>query len=235
MKELEKSYQVLMTSLVTALEGRDHQARGHARRVVVYSQAIADRLGLSTEERRNLAFGAYLHDVGKLGIDDALLQKPASLSEAEWEEMRRHPTIGVLILQGAEFLLQGALDVILYHHERYDGRGYPLGLVGEEIPLLTRVFTVADAFDAMTAKRSYRGALTIEEALGVIREEVGRQFCPRCAETFLSFSPEELVFFRRLAEDDHCGHVAKSSSFFLEDLLAKLRLKPTRTTVAKLR
>ncbi|MCL6614026.1 MAG: HD-GYP domain-containing protein [Firmicutes bacterium] len=221
MKELERSYQGLMMSLVAALEGRDHQAQGHARRVVAYSQAIADRLGLSTEERRNLVFGAYLHDVGKLGVDDALLQKPASLSEAEWEEMRRHPTIGVQILQGVEFFLKGAMDVILCHHERYDGKGYPLGLAGEDIPLLARIFTVADSFDAMTADRPYRGALMLEEAREIIREEAGKQFCPRCVEAFLSFSCEELAFFRKLAEEDHLAYLGEANGSFFKGLLAR--------------
>ena len=194
--DLERSYQSVMIALVAALESRDHQAMGHSRRVVAYAMALGERLGLTQAERRDLLFGGYLHDVGKIGVHDALLRKTSGLSEGEWEEMRRHPSIGMEILQDVGFL-GGASDVILHHHERFDGRGYPGGLAGQDIPLLARLFAVADAFDAMTVDRPYRKALTFEEACGIIREESGRQFCPTCVTAFLSFGEEELLAVRR--------------------------------------
>lgn len=201
LQDLEHSYQSVMIALVAALESRDHQAQGHSRRVVAYAQAIAERLGLTPEEKRHLLFGGYLHDVGKIGMDDALLRKTSSLTEEEWTEMRRHPMLGLNILEGVDFL-GGALEIILYHHERYDGRGYPQGLAGTDIPLLARVFAVADAFDAMTADRPYRKALPVEQARRTIREEAGRQFCPRCAEAFLSLGEDELDAIRREVEEN---------------------------------
>ena len=222
MQEMERTYHGLMMCLVDALETRDHQAKGHSRRVVAYALAIADKIGLSEEEKKNLILGAYLHDIGKLGVNEQVLQKPGRLSEEEWYQMRRHPILGMEILHGLDFLLKGALDVVLYHHERYDGNGYPEKLAGEEIPLLARIFAVADAFDAMTADRPYRRALSIKEARTVIREEAGRQFCPRCVEAFLSYSFEELDHLRRLAEEGYLGYLERfdqslSNNVFLEN------------------
>lgn len=189
--ELEHSYQSVMIALVAALDSRDHLAKGHSCRVVAYALAIADRLELSPDERRDLTFGGYLHDVGKIGLDDSLLRKKSPLSEDEWAEMRRHPAIGLEILEEVDFL-GGASDVILHHHEHYDGQGYPMGLAGAEIPLLARIFAVADAFDAMTADRPYRRAMSFAEAREAIAIESSLQFCPMCVYAFLSYSDKEL-------------------------------------------
>lgn len=200
LKDIEHSYQSVMIALVAALDSRDHQAIGHSHRVVAYSQALGAKLDLSPSEQRDLLFGGYLHDIGKIGMEDKLLRKTSSLSEAEWEEMRQHPRIAINILNDVDFL-NGASDVILHHHERFDGQGYPGKLSGPDIPLLARVFAVADAFDAMTMDRPYRKAITVDHARQVIRKESGRQFCPACVEAFLSFSLQELGAIRLSAEE----------------------------------
>lgn len=198
--ELEHTYQSAMYALVAALDSRDHLSGGHSRRVVAYALAIGERVGLSPAQKRDLTFGGYLHDVGKIGVEDSLLRKDSSLSETEWVEMRRHPIIGHEILQDVDFL-SGASEVVLYHHERYDGRGYPIGLAGEDIPLLARLFAVADAFDAITADRPYRKALSFARAREIIAMETGKQFCPDCVRAFLSLTDEELRGIRREAEE----------------------------------
>ncbi|MGE5529442.1 MAG: HD-GYP domain-containing protein, partial [Patescibacteria group bacterium] len=178
-------------ALVAALDTRDHLARGHSSRVVGYALAIGNKLRLSQEELRDLAFGGYLHDLGKISLDDSLLRKETSLSDGEWDEMRRHPLIGHEILREMDFL-GGASEVVLYHHERYDGQGYPAGISGEDIPLLARIFAVADAFDAMTADRPYRPAGTFAQAREAITGQSGKQFCPKCVRAFLSLTDSEL-------------------------------------------
>lgn len=142
---------------------------------------------MEEEELTYIRWGALLHDIGKLGIPDSILLKPGRLTEEEWEEMKRHPEYAHEMLSGIEFL-RPALEIPYCHHERWDGKGYPRGLKGEEIPLAARIFAVVDAWDAMRSDRPYRGALTREEALEEIRKGAGIQFDPRVVEAFLELS-----------------------------------------------
>ncbi len=194
---LEEAYRGTLHALTSALDLRDGETYGHCRRVMGYSLAIGRQMGLPSEEMQTLAWGALLHDLGKIGIRDAILLKPGKLTPEEWAEMQQHVVIGYQMVQSIPFLSRAA-TVIRFHHERFDGKGYPDGVKGEEIPLLARIFSVADAFDAMTSSRPYRKEpLTMEEAIAVLRQESGRQFCPKVVEAFLQLSPGELEEIRQ--------------------------------------
>lgn len=193
--KLRLAYRSTLESLLTALESKDHETHGHSKRVVAYSLAIAERLGLSGDELRDLRWGALLHDIGKIGVRDAVLLKPGKLSDGEWQEIREHPRIGYRMLKGVTFLGE-VPTLVLHHHEFWNGTGYPDGLAGEEIPFGARVFAVADAFDAMTSPRPYRPILSVENAVIEIKDNVGTQFCPTCARAFLKIPIEELYRIR---------------------------------------
>ncbi|HSP54440.1 MAG TPA: HD-GYP domain-containing protein, partial [Dehalococcoidia bacterium] len=154
MTSLGRAYEGTLKSLVTALDARDAETAGHSERVADLTMAIAAEMGLQpgTDEWRHISWGALLHDVGKIAIPDGVLRKPSSLNDEEWQAMRTHPGTGHDILQTVDFL-QPAAEIVLAHHERWDGGGYPRGLRGEEIPMGARIFMVADAFDAMTSDR----------------------------------------------------------------------------------
>ena len=192
---LESAYRSTLLALTAALEARDRDTHGHSERVVSFSLRLGRELGLEREQMRSLEFGALLHDIGKLGIPDAILRKPARLSEDEWGKMRLHPLLGVRILRGIAFL-DGASRVVGQHHERWDGSGYPLGLRGEEIDLNARIFAVADAFDAMTSDRVYRPGRVYEEASAEIEAHAGTQFDPRVVEAFARVPAEEWAAIR---------------------------------------
>jgi len=184
-RQLEASYESTLQALVTALDYRDNETQGHSRRVVEYAVLLAERMGIEEPELAWVRRGAILHDVGKIGVPDAILKKPGPLSQEEWEQMRKHPEMGYGMLRHVAFL-RPALDIVLSHQERWDGSGYPRGLKGEEIPLGARIFAVVDTFDAMTSDRPYRRALSIREAREEIRRFSGLQFDPLVAETFLA-------------------------------------------------
>ena len=152
MGSLEGAYRSTLQALTAALETRDAETHGHSQRVVTYSLRLGREYGLSREQLKALEFGALLHDIGKIGVPDAILRKPAKLTEEEWVRMREHPLHGQQILRGIQFL-EGAALVVAQHHEKWDGSGYPLGLKGDEIDLCARIFAVADAFDAITNQR----------------------------------------------------------------------------------
>lgn len=187
MTSLGSAYDGTLRSLVAALDARDSETAGHSERVADLTMAIATEMGFEpdTEPWRNLSWGALLHDVGKIAIPDGILRKPGHLTETEWDAMRTHPHAGFEILKSVDFLAPAA-DIVLAHHERYDGKGYPHGLTAEEIPLGARVFMIADAFDAMTSDRTYRTAMAAEEALAEILRHSGTQFDPICVMGFLS-------------------------------------------------
>jgi putative nucleotidyltransferase with HDIG domain len=191
LRELESTYSQTLWSLVAALDAREHETGNHSQRVVRYSLAVARRLGLPERDLPDLGRGALLHDIGKIGVPDAILLKPGPLAEAEWREMRRHPQIGYEILRSIGFLEHSA-EMVLAHQERFDGRGYPSGLRGDDVPIGARIFAIADTYDAMTSDRPYRRALST----GTAREEIARcsgtQFDPRCVDAFLSMTPGEL-------------------------------------------
>lgn len=170
----------LAEALAEALDARDRYTAGHSLRVADYAEAIARELDRPSAEIETIRMAAWLHDVGKIGIPDAVLLKPGPLSPEEFGLVKLHPQIGRRILERAQGF-EHVLDAVELHHENYDGTGYPYGLRGEQIPFAARVIRVADAFDAMTTSRCYRPALTNESAIDVIHRGSGREFDPKCA------------------------------------------------------
>jgi putative nucleotidyltransferase with HDIG domain len=189
--DLENTYSQTLWTLVAALDAREHETSDHSQRVVRATLAIARRLGVPEAEWPDLGRGALLHDIGKIGVPDAILLKPGKLTPDEWVEMRKHPQTGFNILRSVDFLARPA-DMVLAHQERYDGGGYPRGLAGEAIPLSARIFAIADTFDAMTSDRPYRRRLDVDAARAEIQRCAGTQFDPRASEAFLSLRPDEL-------------------------------------------
>ncbi|HWG43862.1 MAG TPA: HD domain-containing phosphohydrolase [Gemmataceae bacterium] len=191
-----------VTALAQAVELRDRYTGGHTQRVTNYTLLLAECLGLPSTERLLLQVGVPLHDIGKIGVDDAVLRKAGALDSVEFESMRSHTVRGAAILQGIPGLA-AVLPIIRSHHERWDGKGYPDGLAGEAIPLLARMVAVADAFDAMTSDRPYRKSMPLGRAFAEIAAGSGRQFDPRCAAAFLKLRPtlEEMLQQRRALVD----------------------------------
>lgn len=174
-------------ALAGALEVRDVVSGHHLHRVTEIAQACMEKVDPQLATNEEVTFGFTLHDVGKIGVPDAVLSKPGPLSDEEWELMRRHPELGVKIVQPIGFS-SAATDIILWHHERWDGSGYPTGLGAEEIPVTARAFAVADAYDAMTSDRPYRAAMPSEDALTAIRSESGKRFDPSMVEVFMGLA-----------------------------------------------
>ena len=195
LKEIEGTYEATLIALVSAMDAREHEMQSHSQRVREYTLTLARKMGLGGNELKDISRGALLHDVGKIGISDNILLKPAKLTEEEWLEMRKHPYIGYKILEGIKFL-EGAVSIVYSHQECYDGSGYPRGLKGEEIPLGARLFAVADTLDAMTSDRPYRKALSLEAAREEILRCSGTQFDPQVAELFLATSRNEWLEIR---------------------------------------
>ncbi len=183
LNSLEGAYRSTLKALTAALETRDSETHGHSERVVTYSLRLGREYGLNSAEMKALEFGSLLHDIGKIGVPDSILRKPAKLTEEEWVRMREHPLHGQQILRGIEFL-QGASRVVAQHHEKWDGTGYPLGLQKEEIDICARIFSVADAFDAITSDRVYRRGKPYEAAAQELDDWAGRQFDPKVVEAF---------------------------------------------------
>jgi len=181
---LQLAYDATLAGWSRALDLRDRETEGHTQRVTELTVRLAQAMGVPGAELVHIRRGALLHDIGKLGVPDAILLKPGPLTEEEWAVMRQHPEYAYRWLSAIEFL-RPALDIPYCHHERWDGGGYPRGLKGEEIPLAARIFAVVDVFDALTSDRPYRKAWTREEALRYIREQAGHQFDPKVVEVFL--------------------------------------------------
>ncbi len=165
------------------LEHRDLETQGHTERVAELAVRLGRELGFPDLE--GLRLGAYFHDLGKLALPDEVLKKPAALNTGEWRLVKTHPEVGFEILQDLPFLPQTALNVVLYHHERWDGSGYPKGLKGEEIPLEARIFAVVDVWDALVSERSYKPAWPPERAREELRAQAGRTLDPKVVEAFL--------------------------------------------------
>ena len=183
LNSLEGAYRSTLKALTAALETRDSETHGHSERVVTYSLRLGREYGLNSDEMKSLEFGSLLHDIGKIGVPDSILRKPAKLTEEEWVRMREHPLHGQQILRGIEFL-QGAARVVAQHHEKWDGSGYPFGLRAEDIDICARIFAVADAFDAITSDRVYRRGKSYEAAAKELDDWAGRQFDPKVVEAF---------------------------------------------------
>jgi putative two-component system response regulator len=180
---LEDAYRSTLRALTAALETRDSETHGHSERVVSYSLRLGREYGLNRDEMKALEFGSLLHDIGKIGVPDLILRKPGKLTDEEWVRMKEHPLHGQQILRGIEFL-KGAARVVAQHHEKWDGSGYPLGLRELDIDVCARIFSVADAFDAITSDRVYRRGKSYEAAAEELDEWAGRQFDPKVVEAF---------------------------------------------------
>ena len=157
---------------------------GHVEKVVIYCRAIAEELNLSKSDKDTLIYGAYMHDIGKINIDEDILNKKMKLSDDEWMQLKKHPENGVEIIKSVK-ALKNVIPLILYHHERYDGKGYPNNLKGEEIPYLARILTIADSFDAMTTNRPYNVRKSFKEAVEELRKCSGTQFDKEIVEVFI--------------------------------------------------
>ncbi len=198
LRELEFSYDYTLEAFGGALDLKDAETEGHCHRVTSYTVLIARRMGVEAASLRQIARGAFLHDIGKMGIPDGILRKPGPLTDEERVVMRRHCEIGYQALRNIPFLRQAA-QIVLTHQERYDGSGYPRGLRDDEIPLGSRIFAVADALDAMISDRPYRRAMPLETAIEEIRRNSGTQFDPKVVEVFLSMPRETWLQYRKSA------------------------------------
>jgi putative nucleotidyltransferase with HDIG domain len=198
-RQLQASYVATIEALVSAIEAKDTYTRGHTARVAKYARAVAVELGLDREQLQQVDYGAALHDVGKIGIYEHVLNKRGGLSDDELALMRSHPTVGDRILARIEFLSEARLAV-RYHHERIDGSGYPDGLKGAQIPLIAKIVAVADAFDAMTTTRSYQDPIGPDEALRQLESKSGSQFDSEVAGAFVRLVREGRLAGISLAE-----------------------------------
>src|ERR1700678_90927 len=182
--DLQKSYDITLEALGDALDLKDAETEFHSKRVTAYTIAIARKMGLSKEEIKTIAYGAFLHDFGKMAIPDEILRKPGKLTDEQMAIMREHCYLGYKIISRIPFLAEAA-EIVYAHQEHYDGSGYPRGLKGEEIPLGARIFAIADTLDAMRSDRPYRKAQSIEAARKEIELWSGRQFDPDIVKVFL--------------------------------------------------
>ena len=181
---LEKAYLESIETLRFTVEARDTYTRGHSDRVSEYSVLIGEALHLSEDEIRNLRIGGLFHDIGKIGVPDSILQKPSKLTDDEYSEIKNHPSIGAHILSSAT-LFHDIIPIVKHHHEKYDGTGYPGMLKGNDIPYLARIAAVADSFDAMTSKRTYRDAKPLDDVINEFKRCRGTQFDPEITDVFI--------------------------------------------------
>lgn len=183
--KLESAYMETIEILRFTVEAKDTYTKGHSDRVAEFSELIGKRLGLSESELKTLRIGGLFHDIGKIGIPDSILLKTTRLDDNEYSEIKNHPAIGAHILSNAT-VFQDIIPIVKHHHERFDGNGYPSKLKGNDIPYLARITSIADSFDAMTSKRSYRDSLSIDIVKTEILKNSGTQFDPEIASVFLN-------------------------------------------------
>lgn len=191
-EELERTYDQTLKALMSALDARDRETEGHSMRVSRLACLLGEKIGLNSEQLKALERGALLHDIGKIGISDTILHKPGKLTDDEWKIMRLHPDIGSRIVERIPFL-QESMSVVRYHHERWDGSGYPLGIKATDIPVQARIFAVVDVFDALTSNRNYRKKSTPQEALEYLREQSGVLFDGEIVETLAKLPYADFV------------------------------------------
>ena len=196
---MEKAYLDSIQTLRYTVEAKDPYTRGHSDRVAEYSVLIGEKLGLSEADLKTLRVGGLFHDIGKIGIPDSILLKESKLTDDEYSEIKNHPSIGAHILCNAE-VFQDIIPIVKHHHERYDGRGYPGKLQGENIPYFARIAAVADAFDAMTSKRTYRNSLPIGVVRAEIEKNLGTQFDPELGKIFLNIIDNEYDKIKEIQE-----------------------------------
>ncbi len=202
LRKLEWNYNFTLKALVTALESRDEESGGHSLRVVRYSLELARLMGITDKNfLKVLYYGSLLHDIGKIGIPDAILKKQSALSDDEWEIMKTHPIKGYKYLHRIEFL-EEASQIVLHHHEKYDGSGYPDGLEAEHIPLGSRIFSVADMIDAITSGRPYQEAKSFEDADDELTAHSGKQFDPQVVRAFKLKNLEYWKELKKKTEED---------------------------------
>jgi putative nucleotidyltransferase with HDIG domain len=204
LQKIANANEETLVGLVSALDLREHNTCLHSQRVREYTELIARRFGVDEEARREIGLGALLHDVGKIAIPDQILLNTGKLTEEQWSEMHKHPEIGYRMVKRIGFL-KNAAEIVYAHHERYDGKGYPRGLKGEEIPLGARLFKVADVYDALTSLRLYRSPLSYEEAAAKIMNQKNRQFDPAVVKVFMALAPEELQSIAKRYPDGYAG------------------------------
>jgi HD-GYP domain-containing protein (c-di-GMP phosphodiesterase class II) len=195
-RELESTYGATLEALGSALDTRDVGTEAHSRRVHGYALATAREYGIVEADLRDLAHGVLLHDIGKIGIPDGILLKPGPLTPEEWKIMRTHPEIGKRLIENIPFL-RGAVPIVYSHHEKWDGSGYPRGLQGEDIPVGARIFSVVDAFDAMTFDRPYSRAVSFGAARAELRRSAGAHFDPAVVEAFMRLPDHVLEDIRQ--------------------------------------
>ena len=198
-EELERAYLDTIGILRQTVEAKDPYTRGHSDRVSEYSVLIGKKLGLDEKTLHILKIGGLFHDIGKIGIPDSILLKESKLSDEEYSQIKNHPMIGVHML-GDAAIFTDILPIVKHHHERYDGRGYPSQLVGDDIPYVARIAAVADTFDAMTSKRSYRDSLPIDVVRAEIERCSGTQFDPNIAKVFLDIMDNDFDLIREIKE-----------------------------------
>ena len=198
-EELERAYLDTIGILRQTVEAKDPYTRGHSDRVSEYSVLIGKKLGLDEKTLHILKIGGLFHDIGKIGIPDSILLKESKLSDEEYSQIKNHPMIGVHML-GDAAIFTDILPIVKHHHERYDGRGYPSQLVGDDIPYVARIAAVADTFDAMTSKRSYRDSLPIDVVRAEIERCSGTQFDPNIAKVFLDIMNNDFDLIREILE-----------------------------------
>jgi len=208
-QELSTAYIQTIRALAEAIDAKDHYTRGHSERVAVYASRMARRMNIRKELVERVYFSGLLHDVGKIGIPDAIITKPSRLSKEEYLEMQKHPEIGAKILEPVQFL-KHIIPCVRHHHEWFDGSssGYPMRLAGDQIPQPSRIIVVADTVEAMTSDRPYRKALPLEVVVRELHKYSGTQFDPKCVEAFLS-----------LLEDEGDAFIARDQKFNIHDFL----------------
>lgn len=218
-KEGNEAFMSLMISLSSLIEIKDRYTEGHSRKVRNWVSVIGKRMGLDKREVRDIITAATLHDIGKVGIPDGILNKPDKLSDIEFEKIKEHPLLALDSIRSIK-RLRNLVDIVKHHHERYDGNGYPDKLKGEDIPLGARMITVADSFDAMTSDRAYRKAYPKEKAISILSDEKGKQFDPEIVDTFM----ELILRHGEVKEElDHvCGmFIVKDNASFQKNYQGK--------------
>ncbi len=197
--ELEKAYLESVETLRYTVEVKDTYTRGHSDRVSEYSVLLGKKLGVKQSEINTLKVGGLFHDIGKIGVPDNILLKETKLSESEYSEIKNHPSIGAHILSNAT-IFKDIIPIVKHHHERYDGNGYPSRLKGEEIPYLARITSIADSFDAMSSRRTYRDSLPLEKVKEELRNGAGKQFDPKMIEVFMDILENDYEEIKAIQE-----------------------------------
>jgi putative two-component system response regulator len=202
-QDLHKASLDTLYRLAIAAEYKDTDTAEHIRRISEYSKILAKELGLNNDEIYIIEHASIMHDVGKLGIADKILLKPAKLTNEEMEVMKTHSLIGAKILEDPSSpIMAAAREIALYHHEKYDGSGYPYGLKGKNIPLMARIVAVVDVFDALVSKRCYKDAFTFEHAITILQEGKGKHFDPKCIEAFEKNISTMLAIYKMHSQED---------------------------------